>query len=65
VRQLVRFGFGHNASHRGGRLLWHLADAPGMLLRWREADAADAAETELIQAFRVEHGMRPFANLTK
>ena len=65
VRHLVRFGFGHSAAHRGGRLIWHLADAAELQLRWHLEPDANTGESQLIEAFRAAHGIRPFANLRK
>lgn len=68
VRQLVDFACGKRAGHRGGRMLWHLADWQALKVAWRETAAADAdsVETALIAAFKREHhGNRPFANLVK
>lgn len=68
VRQLVDFGFGKRVGHRGGRLLWHLAESPQLLIRWREMPAAavESAETNAIARFKAAHqGKRPFANMNK
>jgi len=66
IRQLVRFGNGKRAAHRGGRALWQIAGAHALEVRWRTCAAAVAAdqESEAIAAFADGHdGRRPFANM--
>lgn len=67
IRQLVRFAHGDAVAHRGGRMLWHLADWRDLEVRWVGLDAGDPAalETALIESFRQQHGARPFANMVK
>src|SRR6266852_2965521 len=67
VRQLVDFGFGKPVGHRGGRLLWHLADFGELQLCWRECPGsrADSVETSMIADFRAVHCANPFANMAK
>ena len=53
-------------GHQGGRLIWQLRGADRLLLCWKEVADHDPKEieTELIEAFKSEHGgRRPFANL--
>ncbi|MCW0131868.1 hypothetical protein [Burkholderia pseudomallei] len=35
LSELVRFAYGANVGHRGGRLLWHLPDWEELLVRWQ------------------------------
>jgi hypothetical protein len=65
LRQLVDFGYGKPVGHRGGRLLWHMPDWQGLVVRWRACQEADLLERRLIEEFRAAHGKRPFANLSK
>ena len=62
-----QFGAGEPVVHRGGRLIWQLADADDLLVAWREITWAEAArdyERRLLSAFTEQHdGRRPFANL--
>jgi hypothetical protein len=55
-------------GHRGGRLIWQLADADELLVAWRSITWDEAArdfERRLLAAFAEQHdGRRPFANLT-
>ena len=63
--ELVRFAYGANVGHRGGRMLWHLPDWEELLVRWRTCPphSADAVEAALIERFCEEHdGRRPYAN---
>lgn len=63
--ELVRFAYGANVGHRGGRLLWHLPDWETLLVRWRTCprQSADAVEADLIERFCQAHdGRRPYAN---
>jgi hypothetical protein len=68
LTQFGRFGAGEPVGHRGGRLIWQLADADELLVAWHEITWAEAArdyERRLLSAFAGQHdGRRPFANLT-
>jgi hypothetical protein len=65
LRQLVDFGHGRPVAHRGGRMLWQVADSGTLLVRWLAlpANEARAVEQRLISEFTTAHGgRRPFAN---
>lgn len=68
LTQFGQFGAGEPVGHRGGRLIWQLADADDLLVAWHEITRAGAArdyERRLLRAFVEQHdGRRPFANLT-
>jgi hypothetical protein len=68
LTQFGQFGAGEPVGHRGGRLIWQLADADDLLVAWHEITWAEAArdyERRLLRAFVEQHdGRRPFANLT-
>jgi hypothetical protein len=63
-----QFGDGEPLGHRGGRLIWQLADADTLLVAWHAITWDEAArdfERRLLAAFAEQHdGRRPFANLT-
>jgi hypothetical protein len=64
VRRLVQFGQGLPVAHRGGRLLWHIADPWTLLcLSWFECPHARDVEKVLILAFERVYGRLTFANL--
>lgn len=68
LTQFGQFGAGKPVGHRGGRLIWQLADANELLVAWHEIaweEAARGYERRLLSAFAEQHdGRRPFANLT-
>jgi hypothetical protein len=68
LSQFGRFGAGEAVGHRGGRLIWQLADADKLLVAWHAVTWDEAArdyERRLLAAFVEQHdGRRPFANLT-
>jgi hypothetical protein len=68
LTQFGRFGAGEPVGHRGGRLIWQLADADDLLVAWHEINWAETArdyERRLLGEFAEQHGgRRPFANLT-
>lgn len=65
--QYLRFGTGANVGHWGGRYIWQLEDAEDLLACWLPLPDGSPSELEssLIDTFRQEYGIRPFANLTK
>lgn len=68
LEEFARFGAGHAVGHRGGRLIWQLADSSHLLVAWRETawgESARDSEKRLLRRFVELHGVRrPFANLT-
>ena len=65
LEEFVGFGRGRPIGHRGGRLIWQLADAEDLLVAWRimPLDAEPLREeTRLRNLFRSAHGKPPFAN---
>jgi hypothetical protein len=65
LRQYMRFGLGKPAPHKGGRLIWQLADHGDLVVCWKPTLDADPAtvERQLIQTFYQIYGRLPFANL--
>ena len=65
VDELLRFGRGQAVGHWGGRYLWQLSNPFANLIAWLPVEAADVKATELrlLEEFRDEHGVLPFANL--
>jgi hypothetical protein len=68
LREYGRFGAGEPVGHRGGRLIWQLADADKLLVAWHVVTWDETArdyERRLLARFAELHdGHRPFANLT-
>lgn len=65
LRQYFKFGKGKNIGHYGGRLIWQLGNSRKLVVCWKvlsDVTPGDA-ERELIEAFNVTYGKRPFANL--
>ena len=52
------------ANHRGGRAIWQLADSAEPLVAWIETPENDPGHVEdsYIRAFKMTHGILPFAN---
>lgn len=66
LHEFARFGSGRPVGHRGGRLLWHLKDAPSFLVGWKTTPSQDSrqVEHEYLRRFAAQHGGKlPFANL--
>jgi len=61
------FGAGDRATHWGGRYIWQLADAHGLLVAWHAStwgETGEEYEDRLLPHFQSRHGDRlPFANL--
>ena len=69
LRAYSRFGAGDPVAHWGGRYIWQLVDADGLLVAWRPlgegVPTARNDEIDLLVRFAALHdGRRPFANLT-
>lgn len=60
-----RFGAGQdNVAHRGGRLIWQLADSHELLVAWRVHRHHPACEeSRLVGEFRRFYGAAPLANM--
>ena len=68
LREYGRFGAREPVAHRGGRLIWQLADADQLLVAWHVVTWGETArdyEKRLLAHFAAQHGgQRPFTNLT-
>lgn len=66
IKELLAFGGGKPAAHRGGRLMWQLKGSEDLAICWKLTPDDDPREIEkdLITQFKERYsGMRPFANL--
>src|SRR5262249_24591554 len=66
VDEYSEFGLGGKTGHWGGRLVWQIEDAPGLLICWKatpDEDEPKAAEDRLIRQFIGHYRKLPFANL--
>lgn len=61
--EYLRFGQGEPIGHWGGRYLWQLAGADQLLVCWKPCSHPSDEETRLLDLFRRQHGVLPFANL--
>ena len=66
VRQLVRFGLGLTAKHRGGEWMWQIRNCAEtqILMQTCPRDETERLESRLLARFRNEHGEWPLANRT-
>lgn len=63
--EYVSFGRGANVGHRGGRLIWQLAEAQNLVVTWRILEPGvvpKQVEDGMIIAFASAFGQPPFAN---
>ena len=65
LKQYLAFGQGKNVGHRGGRLIWQLDFSDQLVVCWKILPDCipRTIETELINNFKEQFGVRPFANL--
>lgn len=66
ITAFIKFGYGCNIGHWGGRLIWQLQYRRGIFIYWRTCfDLENPVEIEkrLIREFEDEYGKMPFANL--
>jgi hypothetical protein len=64
ISSLIQFGSGANVAHWGGRYLWQLADAEGLIVCWKPTPTSNprSMEKAMISEFVATYGKRPFAN---
>ena len=65
LREYVSYGRGANVGHRGGRLIWQLAEAEELVVAWRILApniVPKEVEDGMIIAFASAFGQPPFAN---
>ena len=64
IKQLILFGSGKDVGHRGGKLMWQIADAEDFKICWKPvADKKQGKKLVLVEFKRAHQGRRPFANL--
>lgn len=63
--ELHRFGSGKPVAHRGGKLLWQVADSNNFLVCWKYCDSPRAEEKKLLDHFERTYGKLPYANLRR
>lgn len=64
--EFSRAGPERSVFHRGGRLLWQLADAQDLLVAWRvEPKGIGTVERDLVDEFAGIYGRYPFGNLKR
>ena len=67
IRQYYEFGYNDEKHHvhEGGRAIWQLRNNKELLIRYQECVNEEKVETELIDRYILEHGVRPFANMRR
>ena len=65
IGQLLSFGAGKRAAHKGGRYLWQIKNSSEFKIAWKITIGGEGAlEEKLKQEFKGHHnGRLPFANL--
>ena len=66
IGELIKFGRGTNVGHKGGRLMWQLAQAEELQVCWKEVvdNDPDNVKKDILEQFKLRYGdRRPFANL--
>lgn len=63
VDEYMRFGKGKRVGHRGGRLIWQLANHRDLIICFRVDDNPRALESAMLEKFKANYGKLPFANL--
>jgi len=65
IKRFLRFGDGRHVAAADGRAIWQLAGTGMLRIAWRRAAAGEPARVaaaEVLRAFAVQHGARPFGN---
>lgn len=64
LKQYMDFGCGKPTGHRGGRMIWQLADCDELLVGWKPLARVEpvVVEQQMIDAFVSAYGMFPYAN---
>ncbi|NBJ17009.1 MAG: hypothetical protein FNP40_15920 [Dehalobacter sp. 4CP] len=66
ITTYIKFGYGYDIGHWGGRLIWQLEYSRDLLIYWRicnEGENPVEIEKMLIRDFEDRYGKMPFANL--
>lgn len=66
ITAYIKFGYGYDIGHWGGRLIWQLEYSRDLLIYWRICNHGENSveiEKMLIRDFEDRHGKMPFANL--
>lgn len=61
--EYLRFGQGEPIGHWGGRYIWQLSASDQLFVCWKACSHPSDEETRLLNLFRKEYGVLPFANL--
>lgn len=64
LKQYMDFGCGKPVGHRGGRMIWQLADCDELLVAWKPLSGEEPVVVEqcMIDKFVSIYGAFPFAN---
>jgi len=64
LKQYMEFGCGKPIGHRGGRMIWQLADSNELLVAWKPVAGVEpvVVERQMIDEFINAYGMFPYAN---
>ena len=66
IGELIKFGRGANVGHKGGRLMWQLAQAEELQVCWKKVvdNKPGDVKKDILEQFKSKYrGRRPFANL--
>ena len=62
LQEYIDYGYGKNASHRGGRAIWQIKNNKQLGLCWIEVDNSEKIEKQLLTKYKQKYKTFPVAN---
>lgn len=58
----IKYGYGHEVAHRGGRALWQIKNSRDLTVYYYECEDANGLEQKLLKEYKNKYNVLPVAN---